>query len=49
MFSKNVVAFVRNLVKDGQLHLDLEDEITRGSLVTRDGRVVNEAVRARLA
>jgi NAD(P) transhydrogenase subunit alpha len=49
MFSKNVVAFVRNLVKDGQLHLDLEDEITRGSLVTRDGQVVNEAVRARLA
>jgi NAD(P) transhydrogenase subunit alpha len=49
MFSKNVVAFVRNLVKDGQLHMDLEDEITRGSLVTRDGRVVNEAVRARLA
>jgi NAD(P) transhydrogenase subunit alpha len=48
MFSKNAVTFLLNLVKDGALHLDLEDEITRGSLVTRDGQVVNEAVRSRL-
>jgi NAD(P) transhydrogenase subunit alpha len=48
MFSKNVVTFLRNLVKDGGLHIDLEDEITRGSLVTRDGAVVSEAVRSRL-
>jgi NAD(P) transhydrogenase subunit alpha len=48
MFSKNVVTFLRNLVKDAALHVDLEDEITRGSLVTRDGAVVNEAVRSRL-
>ena len=49
MFSKNVVTFVRHLVKDGQLHLDLDDEITRGTLVTRDRQVVNEAVKSRLA
>jgi NAD(P) transhydrogenase subunit alpha len=48
MFSKNVVTFVRHLVKDGQLHLDLEDEITRGTLVTRDGQLVNDAVKGRL-
>jgi len=48
MFSKNAVTFLLHLVKDGALHLDLEDEITRGSLVTRDGQVVNEAVRSRL-
>jgi NAD(P) transhydrogenase subunit alpha len=48
MFSKNAVTFLRHLVKDGALHLDLEDEITRGTLVTRDGQVVSEAVRSRL-
>jgi NAD(P) transhydrogenase subunit alpha len=49
MFSKNVVTFVRHLVQDGKLTLDLEDEITRGTLVARDGQVVNEAVKGRLA
>jgi NAD(P) transhydrogenase subunit alpha len=49
MFSKNVVAFLQNLVKDGQLRLDLEDEIIRGALVTREGQVVNEAVRGKIA
>ncbi len=48
MFSKNVVAFLRNMVKDGQLHLDLDDEITRGALVTRDGQLVNDVVRGKL-
>jgi NAD(P) transhydrogenase subunit alpha len=48
MFSKNAVTFLRHLVKDGALQLDLEDEITRGSLVAHGGRVVNEAVRSRL-
>jgi NAD(P) transhydrogenase subunit alpha len=48
MFSKNVVTFVRHLVKDGALHLDLEDEITRGTLVTQGGQVVNDAVKGRL-
>ena len=48
MFSKNVVALVRHLVKDGALALDLEDEITKGALLTHDGQVVNPAVRAKL-
>lgn len=48
MFSKNVVTFVRHLVKDGRIHLDLEDEITRGTLVTQAGQVVNDAVKGRL-
>jgi NAD(P) transhydrogenase subunit alpha len=34
MFSKNVTAFLANLIRDGALHLDLDDEITRASLVT---------------
>jgi len=48
MFSKNVVALVRHLVKDGALQLDLTDEITKGALVAHGGAVVNEAVKAKL-
>jgi H+-translocating NAD(P) transhydrogenase subunit alpha len=49
MFSKNVVTFVRHLVKDGALSIDLEDEITKGTLVTRDGQVVHDVVKGKLA
>ena len=46
MYSKNIVTFLRHLVtKEGQLKIDLEDEITRETLVTRDGDVVNSRVR----
>ncbi len=49
MFSRNVVAFVSHLVKDGKLALDLEDEITQGALVTHGGEVVHAVVRQQLA
>ena len=34
---------------EGQLNLDLEDEITSGALLTHEGNVVNERVRGLLA
>lgn len=45
MYARNVSAFLMHLVKDGKLQLNLEDEIVRETLVTRDGEVVNERVR----
>jgi proton-translocating NAD(P)+ transhydrogenase subunit alpha len=45
MYSRNVTAFLLHLVKDGKLLLNLEDEITRETLVTRGGEVVNARVR----
>jgi NAD(P) transhydrogenase subunit alpha len=48
MYSRNLVALLRHLVRDGRLALDLEDEITRGALLVHEGRVANEAVRALL-
>ena len=45
MFSKNIVTFLLHLIKDGELHLDMNDEITRDTLMTRDGEVVNSRVR----
>jgi NAD(P) transhydrogenase subunit alpha len=35
MFSKNVETLVKHLVKDGDVVLDLEDEITKAMVVTR--------------
>ncbi len=44
MYSKNVSAFVTQLLKDGQLQLNLEDEIVKGTLVAHGGQVVHPAV-----
>ena len=41
MYSRNVTAFLLSLLKDGKLNIDLEDEVTRGTLVARDGNVVH--------
>jgi NAD(P) transhydrogenase subunit alpha len=48
MFSKNVVTFLAHLVKEGKFQLDLEDEITRETLVAQDSHVVNAQVREAL-
>ncbi len=44
MYSRNLTAFLLHLLKDGRLNLDPEDEITRATLVTRDGKVVHPLV-----
>ncbi|MDA2937624.1 Re/Si-specific NAD(P)(+) transhydrogenase subunit alpha [Acidobacteria bacterium AH-259-A15] len=49
MYARNVTAFLQNLVKDGQLHLDLEDQIIRDTLVTHQGEVVSPRVRELLS
>ena len=46
MYARNVQTFLLHLVKDGALTLDTADEITRETLITRDGQVVHERVRA---
>jgi NAD(P) transhydrogenase subunit alpha len=47
MYAKNLVTFLKHLVSEGQLVLDLEDEITRGALLTHEGKIANESVRER--
>jgi NAD(P) transhydrogenase subunit alpha len=49
MYSRNVLALLQHLVKDGELKLDLEDEITKGCLVTHGGEVVHDRARATVA
>ena len=48
VYARNLSALLQHLVKDGTVQLDLADEITRGALLTHEGRVANDAVRARL-
>ena len=45
LYSKNLVAFVGLMIKDGALALDMEDEILKASAVTHGGAVVHEGVR----
>jgi H+-translocating NAD(P) transhydrogenase subunit alpha len=48
VYARNLATLLLHLVKDGALVIDLEDEITKGALVTRDGQVVHPAVRSKL-
>ncbi|HKW63931.1 MAG TPA: Re/Si-specific NAD(P)(+) transhydrogenase subunit alpha [Candidatus Acidoferrum sp.] len=45
MYARNLTAFLLHLVKDGKLQLNLDDEIVRETLLTRDEEVVNARVR----
>jgi NAD(P) transhydrogenase subunit alpha len=45
MYAKNVTAFLLNMVKDGKLNLNMNDEIVRDTLLTQGGEVVNARVR----
>jgi len=44
MYARNVATFLLHLIKDGQVQLDLEDEITRETLVACEGRIVHARV-----
>jgi NAD(P) transhydrogenase subunit alpha len=45
MYAKNMSAFLAHLVKEGEMHMDRDDQITQETLVSRDGQVVNPRVR----
>lgn len=48
MLGNNVVKFLLNMVKAGELKLNLEDEIIRDTMVLHQGEVSNERVRGLL-
>ena len=49
MYAKNASSFLLHIVRDGALAIDPEDEIVKGTLVTRDGEIVNKRVLESLA
>jgi len=48
MYARTVTSYLVHLLKDGKPHLDLDDELTRGPLVTHRGEIVHEVIKARL-
>ncbi len=48
MLARNIQNYLMHLIKDAKLELDLSDELTSGPLITKDGEVVHEGVRAAL-
>jgi NAD(P) transhydrogenase subunit alpha len=47
LYARNLATFLKNMMtKDGQLNINMEDEIVRETLVARNGEVVHPKVRA---
>ena len=44
-YARNISALLLQLVKDGQLHLDFEEEVTKATVITNGGTVVADAVK----
>ncbi|HEV8545493.1 MAG TPA: Re/Si-specific NAD(P)(+) transhydrogenase subunit alpha [Candidatus Limnocylindrales bacterium] len=42
-YARNISALLLGMVKDGELNLDFEDEVTKATVITHDGAVVQEA------
>lgn len=45
MYSNNITRFLLNMVKDGQLTMDMQDEIVRDTCVAHDGQVNHPRIR----
>lgn len=43
-YSHNVSTLLLSMVKEGKINVDMSDEITKGCLVTHNGKIVNDAV-----
>jgi NAD(P) transhydrogenase subunit alpha len=48
-YARNIGALLTHLIKDGKMHLDFDDEITAGTVITHDGKVVHPATADLLA
>ena len=46
LYSRNVTSFLNLLIKDGELHLDMNDDVVGPSCVTHEGQWVNQRVAA---
>ena len=49
MYAKNVAEFLKLIVSDGEVSLNMEDAIVRDTLLTHEGEVVNPRVRELLS
>jgi len=45
MYAKNITTFLLSMLKKGELTINMDDEIVRETLVTRDGEIVHPRAR----
>ena len=48
LYSRNLTAFLGLLIKDGELQIDMQDNVVGPSCITHQGQIVNERVAAML-
>jgi NAD(P) transhydrogenase subunit alpha len=46
MYSRNISSLLLYLVKDGELTIDLDDELVAGVVITHEGKIVHPALAA---
>ena len=44
-YARNISALLLGMVKDGALHLDFEDEVTKATVITHGGAILSDAVK----
>jgi NAD(P) transhydrogenase subunit alpha len=44
-YARNISNLLLGMVKEGALHLDFEDEVTKSTVITQGGSVVSDAVK----
>jgi len=45
LYAKNLLNLLTLMIKDGQIHIDLEDQILKDSLITHGGAIVNAGIK----
>ena len=45
MYAKNILSLIQHIGKEGNVELNLEDEIVQGSLITHNGEVINQRIK----
>jgi H+-translocating NAD(P) transhydrogenase subunit alpha len=45
LYGKNVLNFLQLVIKDGQVNLNFEDDLVKGSCITHEGAITNERVK----
>jgi NAD(P) transhydrogenase subunit alpha len=45
MFGKNVLTFLKLILKDGKIDLNFEDDLVKGTCITHGGQIVNEKLK----
>jgi H+-translocating NAD(P) transhydrogenase subunit alpha len=46
MYAKNILSLIQYIGKEGKVDLKLDDEIVKGSLITHDGSVIHDRIKA---